>query len=88
MLKWNGRRFFIGKGKYEDEKKKNIICKKISVNEMSLSMKCLIYEMSCLWNDLSIKCLSIKCLVYEMSFYEMSFYEISCYEMSFYEIEG
>ena len=51
-----------------------------SPNELSLSLKniyemsikCPVYEMSCLWNVLSMKC-----LVYEMSDYEMSFYEMS-----------
>ena len=50
----------------------------------SLSLKCLIYEMSYVWNVLNIKCpiyemsslwnvLSIKCPIYEMYFYEMSY---------------
>ena len=73
------RRFFIDKGKYKDEKKrekKNISCKKylpglwkiFSVYEMSnlwnvLSMNCPVYELSYLWNVLSMKCPE-----YEMSY--------------------
>ena len=45
------RRFFVDKGKYEDEKKrkeKNISCKKISsvYGKKFLSIKCLIFEIS------------------------------------------
>ena len=52
------RRFFIDKGKYKDEKKKE---KKLSFVKNLLSMKCPMYEM-----ELSMK--------YEMSsFYKMSY---------------
>ena len=62
---------------FEKSKKKNFVDKNLPCLWKIFS----VYEMSYLWNVLSMKF-----PIYEMSVYEMSVYEMSVYEMSFYEM--
>ena len=89
------RRFFIDKGKYKDEKKREkriSFVKNISsvYEKSSLSMKCPIYEISYLWNVQSMKCLIYKmsyswyCYLWNV-FYEMSFYDFFSFNSNFLE---
>ena len=48
-------------------------------------MKCPVYEMSYLWNALSMKYMSMKCPIYEMS-YLRNTYECPIYEMTQHQV--